>query len=197
MQTTLKHVHKWMLTAMLLVVVAGCDSTAPEDDDGAGEQELITRVTLTLTPVGGGDAAIAVAEDTDGDGLLDEIETLNLQAGTTYNGTVEVFDTFNDMNITEEIEEEYDVHQFFYTAEGGIADRVSVEITDTEEDYGGSRNLPVGLDFDVGVTEGPAASGVLNIRLGHFGEDPSNKNGTAPGETDLSVDFPVEITTSS
>ncbi len=169
----------------LLVVLPGCDSGEPDDD--AGESELITRVTLTLTPMAGGDPVVAVAEDPDGDGANLTIDPIDLVPGTTYLGEIELFDGVNDEDITAEVEAESDEHQFWYTAEGGIAGRVTVAITDTD-----ANDLPIGLTFTVTVTAGAATTGTLNVVLSHYDESP--KTGTdRSDESDIDIDFPVTL----
>ena len=173
------------VVAIGLVFASGCDSEDPGDD--AGESELITRVTLTLTPSGGGTALTAVASDPDGDGANLTIDNLTLAAGTTYNGTIQLLDGINNEDITAEVEQESDAHQFWYTAEGGIASRVTVAISDTDEN-----SLPVGLEFTVTVSSGAAATGTLNVVLSHY--DDVVKNGTTRSdESDIDIDFPVTI----
>ena len=173
-----------LVLTLLALTFTACDSTEPEDD-GAGEEELITRVVLTLT--GGGETIVAEASDPDGDGTNFQIDDITLTAGTTYTGSIELFDDINDEDITEEVEEEAGEHQFFYTPQGGIATRVTVNVTDTD-----GNGLPVGLDFTVVVSSGGAASGSLNVVLSHFDEEP--KTGTdRSDETDVDVTFPVTI----
>lgn len=177
--------------ALSLIVVIGCKEDNPAEPEPENPQELITKVTLTLTPAGGGAAVTVTFSDPDGDGgIAPTIGTLTLKAGTTYNGTIELLDETKNpaKNITEEVEEESDVHQFFYAPEGGIAGRVTVNITDRD-----ANNLPVGLEYTVTVTAGAAASGTLNVVLSHY--DAAPKNGTTPSdESDIDIDFPVNIT---
>lgn len=166
------------------ILVAACDSSEP-DDDGPGEEELITRVVLTL--IGGGETVTAVANDPDGDGTNFEIDTIELAAGVTYNGSIELFDDPNGENITEEVEDEADAHQLFYTPGGGVAGRLSVTVTD--EDPNG---LPVGLEFDLSDSGAGAATGTLRVVLSHYDEEP--KNGVdRSDETDVDLTFPVTI----
>lgn len=168
------------------LVIVGCDSDDP-DDDGAGEEELITRATLTLTPSEGGTAVVASATDPDGDGADFQIETITLSANTTYNGTIVVFDDINNEDITEEVEEEADEHQFWYTVAGGAAGRVTVTINDQD-----SNGLPLGIEFTVAVSDGAAATGTMQVVLSHYDEGP--KDGvTLSDESDIDVVFPVEI----
>jgi len=173
-----------LVLVLFTVVFAACDSTEPEDE-GPGEEELITRVVLTLT--GGGQTVTATANDPDGDGTNFQIGTLTLTAGTTYTGSVKVFDDINNEDVGEEIEEEDDEHQFFYTAGGGASGRVTVTITDQDEN-----GLPVGLNFTLAVSAGDAASGTLRVILSHYDEGP--KDGiNMSDETDVDVTFPVNI----
>lgn len=170
--------------ALLPIVFTACDSTEP-DDHGPGEEELITRMAITL--FANGQTQTAVASDPDGDGSNFEIDTITLSAGTTYKGTVELADEINGEDITEEIEEEAEEHQFFYTVSGGASSRVTVTITD-EDDNG----LPLGLEFDLAVSGGGAATGNMRVILSHFDDDP--KNGTDQSdETDIDVSFPVQV----
>lgn len=191
--------NKLGFTICILVIfaafAAGCsddDVTNPADEN---PQELITKVTLTLVKLDGQgnpttETAAAVFSDPDGSGgTSPSIGTLVLDADAVYNGTIELLDeTKNPVeNITEEVEEEVDEHQFFYTAEGGIAALISVVSTDTD-----GNGLPVGLEYRVTVTGGSGATGVLNVVLGHF--DEVEKDGvTLSPESDIDIDFPVTI----
>ena len=172
-------------TAILLpLAFMACDSTEP-DDHGPGEEELITRVAITL--FANGQTQTAVASDPDGDGSDFEIDTITLTAGTTYTCTVELADEVNGEDITEEVREEAAEHQFFYSVSGGASNRVTVTVTD-EDDNG----LPVGLEFDLAVSGGSATTGELRVILSHFDEEP--KNGTDQSdETDVDVRFPIQI----
>jgi hypothetical protein len=169
----------------LSALYVGCDSEEPED--GVGEEELITRVTVTLAPNVSGAAIEAVADDPDGDGTNLTIETITLQTNTTYTGMIELEDTVNGADITAEVEEEAEEHQFWYTPEGGVADRLAMTITDRD-----ANDLPVGLQFTVTVSAGAGASGTLNVVLSHYDESP--KTGTnRSDESDIDIDFPVTI----
>ena len=165
------------------LLVSGCDSSEP--DDGIGEEELITRVVITLS--GGGETVTAEASDPDGDGTDFQIDTISMTDGVTYQGQIELFDDPNSENVTDEIEAEAEEHQFFYTVAGGLAGRVSVVITD--EDANG---LPVGLEFEIADSGQGPASGTLRVVLSHY--DASPKNGIdRSDETDVDVTFPVVI----
>lgn len=174
-----------LVLAFLLVPFAftACDSTEP--DEGPGEEELITKITLNLSA--GGQTVTASANDPDGDGTGFQIDTITLASGTTYSGTIELSDEINGEDITEEVEEEAEEHQFFYTVGGQASSRVRVTITDKDDN-----GLPVGLEFTLAVTDGGATTGTLRVVLGHYDEEP--KNGTdLSDETDVDVSFPIRV----
>ena len=182
---------KTVWTKLLFVLVLGfavsaCDSDDP-DEDGPGEEELITRVTVTLTPAGGGSAITVSANDPDGDGTNFQIDDLTLSANTTYTGSIEVSDEINGEDITEEIEEEADEHQFFFFPGGGVANLLTVTATDLD-----GNGLPVGLAFSLVVGDGASSSGTLRVVLSHYDEGP--KDGvTQSDESDFDISFPVDI----
>jgi len=178
--TTLKSIS----LLLLVLLWTGCDTTDPVDD-GAGEEELITRITLTLT--GGGQTLEVTASDPDGDGSNPEVDTMELVSGTVYTGTIGVYDDVNGMDVGAEIAEEADEHQFFFTPGGADASRVTVVATDTD-----ANNLPVGLSFRLEVSPGPAGTAALQVVLSHFDDAP--KDGvTRSDETDIDITFPIVI----
>lgn len=179
---------------IILFAFAACKEDNPSDPGDGNEQELITKVILTLTENGTSNVATATFNDPDGSGgAAPTIGTLTLKAGSTYTGKIELLDESKNPveDITEEVKEEADAHQFFYTAQGALAGRVTVTITDKD-----SKNLPVGLEFTVAVSAGAAVTGSaansLNVALSHF--DGTTKNGTSrSSETDVDINFPVNI----
>ena len=176
--------NTFLFLLFLSFSLTACDSAEP-DDDHSGEEELITRVVVTLSS--GADTIVATASDPDGDGSGFEIDPIVLSSGTTYSGAITLWDDINLESITEEIEEEDDEHQFFYTVGGGASDRVNVTVTDQD-----SNNLPIGLTFDVVVSDGGSANGTLNVVLSHFDDEP--KNGTdRSDETDVNVTFNISL----
>ena len=178
--------HPLALLAVGALVLSACD-TDPGDD--AGENELITRVTLTMTPQGGGAAATAEYRDANGDGLIQagEFSTLTLRAGTTYTGAIAFFDGSED--VTVEVRAESDEHQVVYTAGGAAAGRLTVTATDRD-----ANGKPIGLATTAAVTAGAAASGTLRAVLYHY-EAVSAKQAGVPGnDADFDGTFPVALT---
>lgn len=167
-----------------LLFLPACDSTEPDATE-SGEQELITRVSLHLTGPGG--TISASATDPDGDGLGFQVDPLTLAAGVSYAGSIQVLDEVNDADVTDEIREEAEAHQFFFTPGGTDASRLSVTVTDRD-----ANRLPLGLEFTLSVSQGPAATASLNVVLSHF--DDGTKNGTTrSADTDIDVTFPITI----
>lgn len=176
-----------LLSAALLAAfsVSACDSTEP-DDHGAGDEELITRIQLTLTS-SQAPQTVVEASDPDGDGANLAIGTLVLKAGVTYSGMIDVFDDVNDENVGAEISEEADEHQFFFTAGGTDGARLTIATTDSD-----SNGLPVGRAFTIATTAGGAGQATLQVVLSHFDDVP--KDGVSQSdETDIDVLFPVTI----
>jgi hypothetical protein len=189
------------LAAALLLTFSACDSNEPDPDDGAGEEEVITLVRLTLVPQGG---AVAQPSDAffDEAGVLQSIDPLNLEAGVTYSASIDLQNTLASPpeSITAEIrDEEPEAHRFFYVPEGDVADNLTVANLDTDPN-----DDPLGLTFELEVTGGEGESGELRVKLRHYEEDatlPDDKQAdtaTAPEvpgvvENDIDVAFPVTI----
>ena len=207
--------HRWnvlsILTAAVFVSAAltfACaddDDASPtgpsepngqeEDDHGPGEEELITTLEITLTPSGGGVPYTVRFRDLDGEGgNAPVVAPIELDAGTDYDGTVRVLNETESPpeNITEEVEEEAEAHQFFYQTLDGFSP-ASVTYADMESDYGTNTGAdhPVGIAFTLSVPAN-AQNGLLRVTLSHYDEAP--KDGVTPSdETDIDVIFQVYV----
>ena len=181
----------WLISLTLSAFIfTACDDD-PDDPDIPNEEELITTLTYTLTPEGGGSPVVFSFRDTDGDGGSDPtIQTSTLAANTNYEGDIILLNELEDPaeNITEEVDEEDEEHQFFYqTTVSGLT------ITYDDADEEGN---PVGIETD--VSTGAADSGTLTITLRH--EPDKSADGVADGElanaggeTDIEVTFNVNV----
>ena len=183
--------------AASVVVTAACGDDPTEPIPGGGDPENVSRVTITLTPLGGGAAATSNRFDPDGSQLPLPVgaasATLVLHKGVTYNGVTALLndlDANNVIDISDEVLEEANFHRFFYAITcPGVTIPVSSFNTDTQ-----SPPQPLGSTFQVVVAAGAAttASCTLNIKLHHF--ETNKGDGTGSNfETDLDIDFPVSI----
>ncbi len=183
--------HLLKLLALLSLTALTFQNCDP-DPDPEEPQELITNLSYTLTPSSGGAAVVMTFSDIDGDGGDAPIITGGtLAVGTTYTGVIELSDESKTPveSITEEIDEEADEHQFFFSATNAT---VSVSYDDTD-----SMGNPVGLSTTL-VTGTDPASGSLTITLRH--EPNKSADGVASGditnaggETDIEVSFPIDV----
>lgn len=170
--------------ASIFFTACSSDDDVPEV---VNEEEVITTMTVTLVPETGS-TIILQTQDLDGDGPDDPVITVsgNLAADTEYSGTIVLLNETEDPveNITEEIEEEADEHQFFFDITGSIS-----SVTYDDEDGNG---YPVGLEFT--LTTGSAGSGTLTITLKHQPTKPNDGTiADAGGETDITQSFTVTV----
>jgi hypothetical protein len=165
-------------------LLSGCDKD--EDEQPTNEGELITTVTLTMQEVGTTNTVTATFRDPDGEGgnAPTKFDEIVLKPNAVYNTTITLLDESKTPaeNISEEVEEEADDHQFFYTPTTGL--NVTVAYDDKD-----SKNLPVGLKTK--TTTGAASTGKLKVTLKH---QPGTKNNNiATGETDVELDFTTKV----
>lgn len=180
------------LKSLTLVFFSGLLFTACSSDDDipapVNEEEVITTMTVSLSPDGGGTPIILKTVDLDGDGPNPPVITVsgNLMAGSTYNGSIVLLnETVSPAdNITEEVEEEADEHQFFYTVGSGL------DVTTEYTNFDGDGN-PLGTEFT--LTAGVAGSGTLTFTLRHEPKKPNTGLVDAGGETDIAASFSVII----
>jgi len=179
----------YLLPALLftLLLLGSCSS----DDDTpelVNEEELITTLTVTLVPEGGGTSINLTTQDLDGDGPNEPIISVssNLSAGVTYNGSISLLNETESPaeNITEEVEEEEDEHQIFYTIGSGLA------ITATATNFDSDGNA-LGTEFSLDAVD--TSTGLLTFTLRHEPNKPADNLATAGGETDIEATFTVTV----
>lgn len=173
-----------LLVAAFAVAACGDSSTAP-----GGEQELITRVTVTLTPAAGS-PIVSFIDDADGNGPQApsaQSGAIALTAGTTYTGTVRFENRLENPpeDITEEVEEEDDEHRVYFAVTGA-----GVVVTTLDTDGAGR---PLGLQYRV-VPGSTAGAGALRVVLCHYDDAPKVASSTScQGDTDIDVVFNYTI----
>ncbi|ASV32100.1 type 1 periplasmic binding fold superfamily protein [Maribacter cobaltidurans] len=147
---------KSIIGFLTLCVTAISFTSCSNDDDNpdpVNEEEIITTMNVTLSATGG--TITLQSQDLDGEGPNAPVISVsgNLSANTTYNGSIQLLNETETPaeDITEEVEEEDEEHQFFFTASGALS---GVEYDD--EDGNGN---PVGINFT--LTTGDAGNGTL------------------------------------
>ena len=196
---------KYLLFAVLtLFIFTACeeDEAAPEEEE---EMEVITDVKLIFTPTNtlSGLATVeATAQDPDGEGVqeLEVKDAINLAANATYTLT---FDIKNNLetpgeDIGEEIKEEDDEHQIFFsftngaftnpTGNGNI-DNASDPVNYNDQDANGN---PVGLNT-TWTTGGAQNDGSFTVRLQHQPGVKTSSSSATTGDTDFELTFVLNI----
>lgn len=182
----------YFLSAILcLTFFASCS----DDDDGGNiaepnEEEVITDVTLTfVNDANANDIVELKSVDPDGeDGPLAPTVTVtgNFTAGASYTGTVEVYNSIEDEDITVEItNEEPDEHFFIYIVNG--LDMTFMRSANDVVRTDGNK-----LGYETNWTANTASTGNITIQLFHESETVSDDNefGTQTGgSTDIDITF--------
>ena len=181
---------KFFIAAM--VCLSAFTSCSNDDDtpEPPNEEEVITDVTLTL--VNNADAADSVelkSVDPDGeDGPLSPTVTVtgNFTAGATYTATVDIYNSIEDEDITEEVVgDEPDEHFFIYAIDGLDID-FSRSANDVVRADGNS------LGYQTTWVANAASSGTITLQLFHESETVNDDNefGTQTGgSTDIDITF--------
>jgi len=175
------------LTAPLIASSLFIGCSKDDDPQPVNEEEVITTMTVTLQPEGGGTDVILEFRDLDGDAPDEpEITNGNLTAGVTYSGSIVLLNEAEEPaeNITEEVEEENLEHQFFFTVGDGL------DVTTSGENLDDENNI-LGTTFT--LTAGAVSSGELTFTLVHEPTKPNDGLESAGGEEDISVTFDVSV----
>jgi hypothetical protein len=172
-----------LLAAGLLTVSCSNDDDDPEV---INDEEVITTMNVTLTAASGN--ITLQSQDLDGDGPNAPVIDIsgNLAANTTYSGSIELLNETESPaeDITEEVAEEDDEHQFFFLASGAVT---GTDYADADGD-----GNPLGILFT--LTTGDAGNGTLQITLRHEPKKPNDGSlSDAGGETDIAQTFNVVI----
>ncbi|MBF8963416.1 hypothetical protein I0P70_09175 [Pontibacter sp. FD36] len=167
-------------------------TTSCKDDDQPGpdeEEEVITAVTISLTPTGKGQDAEATISTITGTQVQNA--PLTLRPGTEYTAVVTLADESKTpvADMTAEIRNERDEHLLVYTftPDAGSNATVNVAITDMDQN-----NRPVGLESTV-TTGAGTGNGKLKVVLKHQPGGLKTGTNTTAGSTDIDVDFNVIV----
>lgn len=201
MKTALKFLSILSLIGMI-TIFNGCKDDDPEPEN---IPELITKVILHFTPVGGAPVVVS-ATDPDGEGSQNlQIDgPINLVKGTTYTLTVELInDLYNvgedGYDLTEEVREEGDEHQLFFSwTEGSFSSPAGAGnigaaglVNYDDEDTNGR---PIGLTTSWSTSATTRNQQTFRVLLKHQPGIKSNSSTSVDGETDLDITFfPLNI----
>lgn len=181
-----------------LIAAATVTACKKDDDDPVtpapppvNEEEVITTVRLHFHSANDVEHKHFEFSDPDGaGGAAPVISADTLSADSIYHVHMEILDESGSTveDITAEIEEEGDVHQFFFQVSGANATVVYGDVD--------ANGLPIGLETQ--WTIGAASNGSVMVTLRHEPDKTASGVSTgditnAGGETDIEVTFPVVI----
>ena len=197
------------LSAALAIAAIGFFSGCSEDPKKEDTPELTTKVTLTFTPDAGGSAIVVTATDPDGLGTQDIIADgeIDLAVNATYTLTLALINELAqpsepEYDITAEVEEEGDEHQFFFSWTNDVfsdpAGNGNVDNRSDVVNYTGGfnardvNNRPLGLTT-TWTSKASAASGSFRVLLKHQPDLKSDTSDSNTGETDLDITFTINV----
>ncbi len=167
----------------ILFIIEGCDK---DDPTPVNEEEVITTITVTLVPVGGGNTIELRYYDEDGDnGSASPEITVGgpVLTNTSYTAQIELLNETKSPaeNVTQEIIDESNDHLFCFET----SSNVSIAYLDEDEN-----GLPLGVVSLLTATA--PGQGTIGVILRH---QPGTKTGECPGsgESDLDIEFNVSI----
>jgi hypothetical protein len=178
--------------AMMAFLASGVLFSSCDKDDvvEANEEEVITTMRLTLTPVGGGSVLTYQFDDPDGPGGANPTkDDIVLAPSKVYNVSVQLLNktVTPAEDITEEVDEESEAHRFYYEVAAGS--NITVNGLDTD-----TNGVPLGILSTWTTTT--AATGKLKVTLRHYPGNPPNKAIADPvNSTKSSTDIEVEFNT--
>ncbi|HAB90582.1 MAG TPA: type 1 periplasmic binding fold superfamily protein [Bacteroidetes bacterium] len=185
--------YKYLPFLFTIVAMTMSISSCSEDDTplpAVNEEEVITTLNVFLTDTAGNTITFSFV-DLDGDGgNAPTITGGTLMTGMTYSGSMTLLNESETPaeDITIEIQEEDEEHQFFFSSNDAT-------FAYTDQDSLGN---PVGLTFDMATGSMSNPSAAMTVVLRHepdkAGVGVSDGDITnAGGETDIEVTFPFEL----
>jgi hypothetical protein len=187
MKKFIKPVLALFVTASLFTACKRDEDPEPDDD-----HDEITTISLRLVNAADPtDVVEATWRDVDGPGgQAPTIDELDLKDNATYNGTIRFLhesehnNHFDVEDLTDEIREDGNSHEVFYTPSAGL----NLTVTKTDQD---SQGRPIGLSAT--FVTGADSHGDLRVRLMHQPGIKPTPGSFNVGETDVDITFPVHI----
>jgi hypothetical protein len=191
-----------LFSVITIIACGNNDDDAPAEEN---EVEVFTDVTLIFTNTAdNSDVVRASAQDPDGTGIqeLQILDAIALAADTEYTLTYEILNALDPAdveNIGDEIFEEDNEHQFFYsfteaaftnpTGNGNI-DTAADPINYNDQDENGN---PVGLSTTWTTSSTASSEGSFTVRLQHQPDVKTATSGSNDGDTDFALTFALNI----
>ncbi|MEM1407705.1 MAG: hypothetical protein AAGA64_15745 [Bacteroidota bacterium] len=176
------------------------------EEDPNIEEEFIDEVVLTFTPTGGGDDVVVTWFDPDGEGVQNGTADgpINLVADTEYDLAVTLANTVEGEDVTAEILEEDDEHQFFFefttdifsdpAGDGNVDNRDDpLNYNDEDSDAQDGSGLPVGLSTNWTTGSATTSVGAFRVILKHQPGQKSATSDASTGGTDVDITFEINI----
>lgn len=200
-------ISKFISTVLLILAIPlffACEGN--DDDDNlpiVNETELITVLNITFVNSVTNDTTLAVFSDPDGPGGIPPTVTPIILKFTgendQYLANIEVLDSSNPNNvklINPEIEEEAEMHQFFYIPNNQASDVLNISYNPEEETDTNGNPLGISSIWNVSGLSNQGETVTIVLRhapnkgaVGVATGDITN----AGGETDIEVTFQLEI----
>lgn len=202
---------KHILLSMALMTLGACDDV--EGDDGHGHSHdhgAITTVELVFTPQSGGQEEVFAWSQPGGEGSNEiYIDDIVLDDEVDYDLSIQFINDLEDPaeDITEEVREEDDEHQLFFTGTviGGPASESDAPVVTQAYTDSDSEGLPVGMENT--MTTDQVGSGELTVTLQHMppendqavkvaglAEEVASKGTSAlPGSADFEIVFNIDV----
>lgn len=181
---------KLLAITSLLLIFTSCkkDEDPITTPPPTNESEVITTAELVFTDTDNNESYIWLYSDSDGDGGTPPAITADtLPANRSFSMSITLLNETENPpeNITTEIEEEADDHQFFFSH----GNEIEISFTYSDSD---SNGFPVGLENSVNT--GLNSTGDITVVLRHLpnksAENVSEGDITnAGGDTDLEITF--------
>ena len=185
--------NKKLISLSMLCVIFATAMTGCEKDRGeTNDEEVITTMTLTFTPTGGGTPLRFSFDDPDGPGGAVPVQDqISLEPSTSYDVSVQLLNkTASPVeDVTEEVSEEGAAHRFYYTPSGAAG----ITVGNLNNDSNGT---PLGITSR--WTTAATGSGQVTVTLRHYPAEPPNKQAADQVDdnksgTDIEVEFETVI----
>lgn len=199
-----KHLCLFLALCLSVIIFTSCNDDEGDDPPPAANlSEEINEASLIFTDTNGATITARVVDE-DGEGPLDVqiLDEINLQANTTYTLSFSLMNTVGATpeDITEEVAEEDDEHQFFFSftndafanpAGSGNIESAAAAVNYNDTDDNGN---PVGLTTTWTTGASTLSDGSFRVLLQH--QPDGIKTATSEsddGDTDIDVTFTLNI----